>query len=183
MLASLCVLTPHIPEGTNIMEEHSSRRVRLGGEKCSFRRTYVIKPHPVPNHWIVIVKLHGVRTQNATIWTIPAVNIWKFVFVLCYFILCCIGLYVTWKHRPNHSASRVAAARSMDRCGAAAVIMAFLVLQQMSRMKATAVFQYGINFSNYDSFRRSVGFLGWGMGWWQGLIMLYVPECLRFLRN
>jgi len=90
---------------------------------------------------------------------------------------------VTWQHRPNHSASRVAAARSMDRDGAAAVIMAFLVLQQMSRMRATAVFQYGISFSNYDSFRRSVGFLGWEMGRWQGLIMLYVPECLGFLKK
>lgn len=93
---------------------------------------------------------------------------------------------VTWQQRPNHSASRVAAARSTDRCGtaaAAAVIMAFLALQQMSRMRATAVFQYGINFSNYESFRRSVGFLRWGMGRWRGLIMLYVPECVRFLRN
>jgi hypothetical protein len=90
---------------------------------------------------------------------------------------------VTWQHRPNHSASRVAAARSMDRCGAVAVIMAFLVLQQMSRMRATAVFQYGINFSNYESFRRSVGFVGRRMGRWKGLIMLYVPECLRFLKK
>jgi len=90
---------------------------------------------------------------------------------------------VTWQHRPNHSASRVAAARSMDRDGAAAVIMAFLVLQQMSGMKATDVFQCGINFSNYDSFRSSVGFLGWAMGRWQGLIMLYTPECLGFFEE
>jgi len=90
---------------------------------------------------------------------------------------------VTWQHRPNHPASRVAAARSMDQCGAVAVIIAFLVQQQMSRMRATAVFQYGINFWNCESFGRSVGFLGWGMGRWQSLIMPYVPECLRFLED
>jgi hypothetical protein len=66
--------------------------------------------------------------------------------------------------------SPVAAARSADRCRTVAVIMAFLVLRQMSRMRATAVFQYGINFSNYECFRRSVGFFGRGMGRWQGLI-------------
>jgi hypothetical protein len=59
--------------------------------KYSFRRAYVIKTHPVPNHWIV-VNLHGVRTQNATIWTIPSMNIWKIIFVLCYLLPYCIVL-------------------------------------------------------------------------------------------
>jgi hypothetical protein len=138
---------------------------------------YVIKPHPVPNHRIVIVKLHGFRTQNATIRTITAINIRKFIFVLCYLSLCCIGLYLLHCSTSliTLPPSPMAAARSTDRCRAASVIMAFLVLRQMSRMRSNAVFQYGINFCNYESFRRSVGFLGRGIGRWQGLIMLYLP--------